>query len=293
MLEFWPPGIGPELMIERRLNPHPMWWTWWKNPLGIITCLDEFLSVGYGTTAQPRLLAELLQGAWTHQSPPVGPSRASHAPFRKSPLYCRAHVSSPPVRFSVKGPPSATTLPSSSPVFTHLPVWPSPRQPWPSRASCPRAGVLGRRRCALESAAARICQETRTGISTNVFLRDLDLCTNVVRTRVAPLWWQLDVAKTAHILNSQVKKVRKLPSHTRQNLGSVLSGAAVLDAQVEVQAGLRRGPRVRIVVARSPRPSFCGWWHSSCSWRVRGLLQGSPSGRPEGWWTGFPIHACN
>ena len=41
------------------------------------------------------------------------------------------------------------------------------------RASCSRAGVLGRRGFALESAAARVCREA--GVSTNIFLRDLDL----------------------------------------------------------------------------------------------------------------------
>ena len=40
------------------------------------------------------------------------------------------------------------------------------------RASCSRAGVLGRRRFALESAVGRVCREA---VSADVFLRDLDL----------------------------------------------------------------------------------------------------------------------
>ena len=36
-LEFWPPSIDPELMIEWRLNSHPKWFLYWKNPLGITT----------------------------------------------------------------------------------------------------------------------------------------------------------------------------------------------------------------------------------------------------------------
>ena len=43
------------------------------------------------------------------------------------------------------------------------------------RASCALASVLGRRGFALESAAARVCHEAGAGVSTDVFLRDLDL----------------------------------------------------------------------------------------------------------------------
>ena len=35
LLELWPPSVNPELMIECKLNPHPIWY--WKNPLGITT----------------------------------------------------------------------------------------------------------------------------------------------------------------------------------------------------------------------------------------------------------------
>ena len=43
------------------------------------------------------------------------------------------------------------------------------------RASCSRAGVLGRRGFALESAVAQVCREAGARVSVNVFLRDLDL----------------------------------------------------------------------------------------------------------------------
>ena len=43
------------------------------------------------------------------------------------------------------------------------------------RAACARAGVLGRRGFALESVVARICREAGGRVSTNVFVRDLDL----------------------------------------------------------------------------------------------------------------------
>ena len=34
--------------------------------------------------------------------------------------------------------------------------------------------MLGRRGCAVESAAARICQEAGARVTTNIFVRDLD-----------------------------------------------------------------------------------------------------------------------
>ena len=45
------------------------------------------------------------------------------------------------------------------------------------RASCSRAGVLGRRGFALESAAPRVCREAGARVSTNIFVRDLDVVT--------------------------------------------------------------------------------------------------------------------
>ena len=43
------------------------------------------------------------------------------------------------------------------------------------RASCARAGVLGRRGFALESATARVCREAGGRVTQNVMVRDLDL----------------------------------------------------------------------------------------------------------------------
>ena len=58
------------------------------------------------------------------------------------------------------------------PLFAFLPVWPSPRRP---RAACANVGVLGRRGCALESAAAHVCREACGRVSVNVAVRDLDI----------------------------------------------------------------------------------------------------------------------
>ena len=43
------------------------------------------------------------------------------------------------------------------------------------RAACARVGVLGRRGYAVENVAARICREAGGRVTTNAFLRDLDL----------------------------------------------------------------------------------------------------------------------
>ena len=43
------------------------------------------------------------------------------------------------------------------------------------RAACARAGVLGRRGFAVESAAARICREGGARVTDNVMIRDMDL----------------------------------------------------------------------------------------------------------------------
>ena len=65
------------------------------------------------------------------------------------------------------------------------------------RAACLRAGVLGRRGFAVESAAARICREAGARVSTNVLMRDLDLLGDTRRLEVAdglPIFSGMQVA---------------------------------------------------------------------------------------------------
>ena len=74
------------------------------------------------------------------------------------------------------------------------------------RAACPRAGVLGRRGFAVESAAARICREAGGRVTVNMMVRDMDLVgfascsrqppTGNCRGWFAPLWW--DAARRGH-----------------------------------------------------------------------------------------------
>ena len=47
------------------------------------------------------------------------------------------------------------------------------------RAACARAGVLGKRGFALESAAARVCREAGGRVSTNLLMREMDGAPNV------------------------------------------------------------------------------------------------------------------
>ena len=99
---------------------------------------------------------------------------------RRSSLWLPVHhvavVAAPAVRLSLVQSAPAAPSPPSSPLssracrcgrqldcFGH------------HRASCSRAGVLGRRGFALESAVARVCREAGARVSANVFLRDLDL----------------------------------------------------------------------------------------------------------------------
>ena len=54
-------------------------------------------------------------------------------------------------------------------------MWPSTRLPGPSPRIWARAGVLGTSVFVLESAVARVCREAGARVTTNVFVRDLDL----------------------------------------------------------------------------------------------------------------------
>ena len=69
-----------------------------------------------------------------------------------------------------------SSLPLAVPlVLPELPVWPSIDWLGHHRSVCAVAGVLGLRGFAIESAIARICREGGARVSTNVFVRDLDL----------------------------------------------------------------------------------------------------------------------
>ena len=87
-------------------------------------------------------------------------------------------------------PPTRTPVPSS------LPVWPSTRPSGHHRAACARAGVLGRRGFALESAAARVCREAGGRVRTNLLMRE-EICSwtgcrclEDARSLWTPRWWE-------------------------------------------------------------------------------------------------------
>ena len=165
-------------------------------------CLVELCAVGYDApewralvTAQPRIVAERLQGVlalpaegWQHEAsmavekifldsaflPELVPRERAFLlsqggplaglPFTAVPV-C-PHLRFDSDLFSVL---LLRRLPSSSPVFTHLPVLPLVSTALAITAQVARGrGVLGRRGYALESAAARICREAGARVSTNV-----------------------------------------------------------------------------------------------------------------------------
>ena len=78
------------------------------------------------------------------------------------------------------------------------------------RASCPRAALLGRRGCALESTVARVCREAVASVWANVFLRDLDLPIGAMDQRWIEViaWWLrrsvLMVSHTVAVLSTTV-----------------------------------------------------------------------------------------
>ena len=62
---------------------------------------------------------------------------------------------------------------TSRPQYSRLPVWPSPRRPWPPPCSVLQGWGVGQK-CVAESAVAQICREGGVRVSTNVMLWDLD-----------------------------------------------------------------------------------------------------------------------
>ena len=93
------------------------------------------------------------------------------------------------------GSPFASPL--VPPYLSRLPVWPSFDSSG-HHAACSRAGVLGSRGYALESAAARVCREAGGRVSTNIFLRKRALDTVQADVR------KLEVVVTAS-LSSEVQ----------------------------------------------------------------------------------------
>ena len=110
---------------------------------------------------------------------PVSPGNAPLA--RRSSFWPPNHfalVAAPAVRLSfVQGAPAASSSPSSPHSLSSRAC----RCDRPldclghHRASCSRAGVLGRRGFALETAVAWVCRKAGARVSVNVFFRDLDL----------------------------------------------------------------------------------------------------------------------
>ena len=94
------------------------------------------------------------------------------------------------------------------------------------RASCPRAGILGNRGFALEAAATRIVREAGARVSTNIFLRDLNLDIppedarrlEVVANNL-PLWNGTQLAIDTTLVSTLRSNGTPIPhSHTRDGV---------------------------------------------------------------------------
>ena len=99
------------------------------------------------------------------------------------------------------------------------------------RAACSRSGVLGSRGFSLVSAAARVCREAGARVSTNVFVRDLDIPVGCHDTR------RLEVFADGLLLfgGAQPALDTTLVSAVRSD-GFPLRGCAGCDAAALVQA---------------------------------------------------------
>ena len=115
------------------------------------------------STAQPQFIADHLLGVVGIPAGRAARRVVGHGTaFPNSPVHCSAYQ---PSRLRLPFPLSSHSYRCGR-LLDCLPH---------HRASCSKAGVLGRRGFAPESAVARVCREAGTRVSTNVFLRDLDL----------------------------------------------------------------------------------------------------------------------
>ena len=135
------------IMIEHLIEPRGL-----RHFSAAVACADELLDIGCNPpdwrplgTAQP--------GSWQHVS--KGCCRHQHRGGSMK-LHSRSRASTCGLILICSGSSSASLTFASSSVFTHLPVWPSSRLPWPS----PRKLLEGRGTGhALESAAARFAEK--------------------------------------------------------------------------------------------------------------------------------------
>ena len=151
------------------------------------------------------------------------------------------------------------------------------------RAACARAGVLGRRGFAIESAATRLCREGGARVATNVMLRDLDLPVPVARggrrleiiADGLPFFGGAQLAVDATLVS---------PSHCD---GSARPGAAHTDGAVLALARRRKERTYPELIGRNARARLVvlageigGRWSSETNTFVRLLAQAKAREEP-------------
>ena len=128
------------------------------------------------------------------------------------------------------------------------------------RAACARAGVLGRRGFAVESAAARICREGGARVTTNAMVRDMDLAAlNPGDAR------RLEIVADG------------LPLFGGAQLAidtTMISTLLTLMARRSRLPGGGKSTRIR---SWSPPEEGPGWWCLPANWAVAGPARHRPS----------------
>ena len=130
------------------------------------------------------------------------------------------------------------------------------------RAACSRAGVLGRRGYALECVGTRICREEGARVSTNVFVRDVDLLApNLHNAR------RLELVAEGLPLHSGAQNVEDTTLVSAYHCdGTARHGAAHINGAAPVVARRRKERAYPELVGPRSRGKACG--ASWSGWRT-------------------------
>ena len=152
--------------------------------------------------------------------------------------------------------------------------------PQEHRASCPRSGLLRPRAIPLERAAARMCREAGATVSTNVFLRDLNLVVHnqddiEVIANGLPLWGGAQLAVDTTLV-SALDSAGQPRRQQRSTSGAALRIAG--RAKERTYPELLRAERCRLVVLGI---ELGGRWSSEAAQFVRMLARSRARSAPH------------
>ena len=208
--------------------------------------------------------------------------------------YCVAHQQSHPNRTSTI-PHLVVSPPSFAPPLTSRNCQCGHRLDkfGHHRAACSKMGVLGKRGFPLECAAAQVCREAGGRVSTNVFVRDLDLAAfNALDNRRVeviaeglPLWHGAQLAIDTTLV-SPLRGDGSARGRAADHSGSTLQDArrrkerdlpcARRRCRASPSGGSCRGGGRQVVGGNSPVPSWVG--QGSCGFGATPLPRQSEGG---------------